>query len=56
MRTFIFMLTILFASAQDFYDASSGVINLDDSNFKKLVLDSDEMWLVEFYAPWCGHC
>ncbi|KAM3958997.1 protein disulfide-isomerase A6 homolog [Aphomia sociella] len=34
----------------------SDVITLTDSNFKELVLDSDDMWLVEFYAPWCGHC
>ena len=32
------------------------VITLTDSNFDKTVLDSGEMWLVEFYAPWCGHC
>ncbi len=32
------------------------VVELTESNFKKLVLDSDDMWLVEFFAPWCGHC
>ena len=32
------------------------VIELTDSNFDKLVLKSDDIWLVEFFAPWCGHC
>ncbi len=32
------------------------VIVLTDSNFEKTVINSDDMWLVEFYAPWCGHC
>lgn len=32
------------------------VITLTDSNFEEKVLGSDEMWLVEFFAPWCGHC
>ncbi|XP_075219462.1 protein disulfide-isomerase A6 homolog CaBP1 [Lycorma delicatula] len=32
------------------------IIELTDSNFDSTVLDSEDMWLVEFYAPWCGHC
>lgn len=28
------------------------VIELTDSNFDKLVLQSDDVWLVEFFAPW----
>jgi protein disulfide-isomerase A6 len=29
---------------------------LDASNFDDLVLKSKDIWFVEFYAPWCGHC
>mmetsp|Transcript_48268 Transcript_48268/g.114409 ORF Transcript_48268/g.114409 Transcript_48268/m.114409 type:complete len:430 (+) Transcript_48268:3-1292(+) len=29
---------------------------LSPSNFKKKVLDSNDIWAVLFYAPWCGHC
>lgn len=29
------------------------VVELTDSNFEKLVLESDDVWLVEFFAPWC---
>jgi protein disulfide-isomerase A6 len=32
------------------------VIELTESNFQALVMDSDDHWLVEFFAPWCGHC
>jgi len=38
------------------YDGSSSVIELTPSNFNKLVLNSEEVWIVEFFAPWCGHC
>lgn len=32
------------------------VVKLTDSNFAELVLNSEDTWLVEFFAPWCGHC
>ena len=32
------------------------VIELTDANFNALVMESTDHWLVEFYAPWCGHC
>jgi len=35
---------------------SSSVVVLDNSNFDKIVLDETKDVLVEFYAPWCGHC
>lgn len=35
---------------------TSDVIELTDSNFEELVLDSEEPWLVALVAPWCGHC
>jgi len=36
--------------------APSDVVVLTDSNFEKIVLDGSKDVLVEFYAPWCGHC
>lgn len=32
------------------------VVELTDDNFDRTVLESDDFWLVEFFAPWCGHC
>lgn len=55
MQIIVVVMVIAYASAA-FYTESSGVVNLDSKNFKKEVLDSNELWMVEFYAPWCGHC
>lgn len=40
----------------DLYPSTGDVVNLTPDNFDRLVVNSDEVWLVEFYAPWCGHC
>ncbi|CAO2814215.1 unnamed protein product [Amaranthus hypochondriacus] len=52
------ILTICSLSAQSnaLYSASSPVLQLTPSNFKSKVLNSNGVVLVEFYAPWCGHC
>lgn len=34
-------------------DLTSNVVELTTSNFGKT---SEGLWLLEFYAPWCGHC
>jgi protein disulfide-isomerase A6 len=39
-----------------FYLSASGVVNLSGASFDDQVIGSDDLWFVEFYAPWCGHC
>ncbi|KAG5513686.1 hypothetical protein PMAC_000724 [Pneumocystis sp. 'macacae'] len=33
-----------------------GALELTPNNFNKIVMDPTKDVLVEFYAPWCGHC
>jgi len=47
----------LICTANAFYESSSSkVINLSAKDFNEKVIKSGELWYVEFYAPWCGHC
>lgn len=32
------------------------VVVLDAENFGSMVLQSKDLWFVEFYASWCDHC
>lgn len=36
------------------YSSGSDVVSLDSSSFHSTLKKG--VWLVEFYAPWCGHC
>ena len=32
------------------------MVTLTTGNFNTQVYGSKSVWMVEFYAPWCGHC
>ena len=47
---------LLLEAVSALYSKSSGVVDLNANNFDNRVKDSEGVWIVEFYAPWCGHC
>jgi thiol-disulfide isomerase/thioredoxin len=46
----------LLAGANGFYEAGGAVKDHSVESFQKEVLDGDRLWIMEFYAPWCGGC
>ncbi len=53
----IMMIAIFFISmSYSLYSSNSNVVLLNSSNFNKEVVNSGDLYMVEFYAPWCGHC
>jgi len=51
-----FLVAWAFPEAFALYDEDSAVITLTSEDFTKQVIGSDDIWVVEFFAPWCGHC
>ncbi|KAJ0053397.1 hypothetical protein Pint_01937 [Pistacia integerrima] len=54
--TILFSFFTLFNLSYALYGSSSPVVQLTPTNFKSKVLNSNGVVLVEFFAPWCGHC
>lgn len=48
-----FAFALVFASSPE--DSMPGIVDLTSNNVES-VLDGSKHVLVEFYAPWCGHC
>ncbi|KAI2788993.1 putative disulfide-isomerase [Penicillium oxalicum] len=42
--------------ANGFYTKNSPVLQLNQKTYGSLIADSNYTSVVEFYAPWCGHC
>ncbi|KZM24488.1 isomerase [Ascochyta rabiei] len=44
------------AQAESMYSKKSGVVNLSGTDYDRVIAKSNYTSIVEFYAPWCGHC
>ncbi|KAF7546804.1 hypothetical protein G7046_g9196 [Stylonectria norvegica] len=54
--TFTAVLAALPATQAAIYTKNSPVLQLNTRSYEKLIANSNYTSIVEFYAPWCGHC
>ncbi|CCD61843.1 Protein disulfide-isomerase A6 homolog [Caenorhabditis elegans] len=52
----LLLASLAITSVCGMYSKKDDVVELTEANFQSKVINSDDIWIVEFYAPWCGHC
>eukprot|EP01121_Diplochlamys_sp_Union-15-3_P010973 TRINITY_DN3143_c0_g2_i2.p1 TRINITY_DN3143_c0_g2~~TRINITY_DN3143_c0_g2_i2.p1 ORF type:complete len:316 (-),score=63.68 TRINITY_DN3143_c0_g2_i2:592-1539(-) len=53
---FVFFLAVLESVVCLYSPNDNIVLDLTKENFASKVVGDPNLWLIEFYAPWCGHC
>merc|ERR1712141_566066 len=55
MKSVAFLLAVASLTVAEDITKEEGVLVLTEKNFESAIADNEYV-LVEFYAPWCGHC
>jgi protein disulfide-isomerase A6 len=56
MKVSLILLSLLAGLGWGLYDGVADVVMLTKDNFASQVFSTEHVWVVEFFAPWCGHC
>ncbi len=57
LLTLLLLATVRAAEADDYNGPSEeDVIVVDKDTLEPTIYSSEDTWLLQLYAPWCGHC